>query len=232
MTETDIKPPTYAPIAGTPADPEVQHEARTQHRVDPDGTLHMMTEIGDGVFVQWSQCARCGKGITECKDAGGPVEPEYMQRWRTQRFAKSFAERGIAPRATPFAVRELLAEAQEAADMAYGDSNDDEIDALRGVAEGALALLGLKFPEGRDLDDEEDEEDEDEFPDDPDNLTGMDLGEGGDEPEGFDKNDTENLPLEDSRSLVEVVADETDAIDNGLDAALAAARKEQPDVGF
>ena len=229
MTEVTAKPPTYEPVSGTPADPEVQHEARTQHRIDPDGTLHMMTEIGDGVFVQWSQCARCGKHISECKDADGPVEPEYMQRWRTQRFAKSFAERGIAPRATPYAVRELLAEAQEAADAAYGDSNDSEIELLRGVAEGALSLLGLRFPDGRDPDDDDegdDLEDEDEDEEDEDDVSPV---------EYFHGRATEDEDeLEDPRSLVETVADEADAIDNGFDAALAAARatKENPDVGF
>jgi hypothetical protein len=227
----------YVTTAGTPAEPEVQHEPRTMRRNEAGGEIYMMTEIGDGVFVQWSQCATCAKHVGECGCPGGPKEPDYMTRWRTQRFTQSFADRGVEPRATPYAVRQLLLNAQEAADAAYHDSNDSEIDLLRGVAEEALGLLGLKFPEGRDPDDEG--ESEDEFPDDPDNLSGMDLGDG----------------LEDPRSLVEVAADETDAIaepftpstaferpadntyhlpeDSGItDVGTPPTGKEQSDVGF
>jgi hypothetical protein len=192
----------YQTVDGAAPQSNVQHEARKVRRNDGGGELHMMTEIGDGVFVQWSQCSRCGKHVSECADAGGPLEPDYMKVWRNQRFQQSFAERGIEPLATPYKVRELLKEAQEAADAAYGDSNDTEIDLLRGVAEFAMSLLGLKFPEGRDPDEEEDEE-EDGL--DPDNLTGMDLGEGD---------------------------DVTERVDDGLDAALAAVKEDKSDVGF
>lgn len=45
---------------------------------------------------------------------------------------------------------EIMEAAQEAADAAYGDSNDAEIDALRVALELALDALGLTMPEGHD----------------------------------------------------------------------------------
>lgn len=44
--------------------------------------------------------------------------------------------------------------AQEAMDAGYGDSNDEEIDLLRGALSEALSALGLSLPDGRDPDDE------------------------------------------------------------------------------
>lgn len=44
---------------------------------------------------------------------------------------------------------ELLDQCQAAADAAYGDSNDDEIELLRDALEMALARLGLEMPDGR-----------------------------------------------------------------------------------
>jgi len=52
---------------------------------------------------------------------------------------------------------DLLESAQEAQDAAYGDSNDDEIDWLRGALEMALNALGLEMPEGHEPDDDETE---------------------------------------------------------------------------
>lgn len=54
----------------------------------------------------------------------------------------------------------ILAAAQIAADAAYGDSNDAEIDALREALEAALSALGLEMPEGRETDDEDDDSDD------------------------------------------------------------------------
>lgn len=48
----------------------------------------------------------------------------------------------------------LMADVQAAQDAAFGDSNDEEIDLLRGALEGALALLGLPLPDSRDPDDD------------------------------------------------------------------------------
>jgi len=223
----------YQTIAGTPAQPEVQHEARTIERIEPSES-YMMTEIGDGVFVQWSQCARCMKRLGVCKCLEGPQEPEYMTRWRTARFAKSFSDRGVQPLATPYAVRELLKEAQEAADMAYGDSNDEEIDALRGVAESALGLLGLNFPAGRDPDDEDED---DEEPSALEQTLGI-------KPEPLECERHGGPWGEDltcARCTYEngTARPRADAgpmgpglVDDGLDAALASVKEGKPDVGF
>lgn len=151
----------YQTIAGTPADPEVQHEPRTVQRIEST-EFYIMSEIGDGVFVQWSTCARCSKQVASCICGAGPQEAEHIIRWRTQRFEKSFAERGIESRATPRAVKGLLEDAQAAQDAAYGDSNDDEIDLLRGALETALSLLGLSLPDGVDPDAVPDEPEVDE----------------------------------------------------------------------
>lgn len=91
---------TYETVEGTEPVANGVHEPRTIQRVitpderfDKDHDLHMMTEIGDGVFVQWSQCRKCTKSVYDCKCAGGPQEPEYMTRWRDDRFKKTLNER-------------------------------------------------------------------------------------------------------------------------------------------
>lgn len=87
----------YATTAGTAPDPDEHHEARTMTRTSNDGTVYMMTEIGDGTFVQWSTCTRCHERIAGCKCADGPAEPAYMEAWRTRRFIDSFTRRGAEP---------------------------------------------------------------------------------------------------------------------------------------
>lgn len=91
----------YEITDGTEANADEQHEPRTMtHTItdeDGNGTLHMMTEIGDGVFAAWDRCRRCNKAIKSCQCPGGPVEPEYMQRWREERFSKSFEGRKVDP---------------------------------------------------------------------------------------------------------------------------------------
>jgi hypothetical protein len=86
---------SYDTIAGGTPDLDEQHEARTVRRTDTDGTVYMMSEIGDGTFVQWSDCRTCRKRVGECGCAGGPVEPTYIERWRTERFKNSFTGRGV-----------------------------------------------------------------------------------------------------------------------------------------
>lgn len=49
----------------------------------------------------------------------------------------------------------VMEAAQAAQDAAYGDSNDEEIDLLRGALEEALGALGLRLPEGREPEEEE-----------------------------------------------------------------------------
>lgn len=87
----------YETVRGTDANQDEQHEARLMKRTTPDGIVQMMSEIGDGVFVAWSTCRSCRNQIVECACPGGPVEPEYMQKWRDERFTKSFDRRGALP---------------------------------------------------------------------------------------------------------------------------------------
>lgn len=89
-------PSTYTTISGTAPDADEQHEARTIQRDRQEG-LYMMTEIADGTFVQWSECAGCHKRVGECTHADGPLEPDYISRWRIGRFTDSFKGRGVEP---------------------------------------------------------------------------------------------------------------------------------------
>lgn len=86
---------TYETVEGTnPFENQEQpHEARTMTRTEPDGTVYMMTEIEDGVFVQWSACKGCSKGPATCKCSGGPKAPDYILKWRDERFEKSLRHR-------------------------------------------------------------------------------------------------------------------------------------------
>lgn len=94
MTETtvEIREPntsTYTMVAGTPASETEKHEPRTFTRVTRnDGLVQMMSETGDGQFVAWGTCDRCKEHVSMCKCVGGPVEPDYIGRWRAERFVK------------------------------------------------------------------------------------------------------------------------------------------------
>lgn len=87
---------TYTTVDGTEPNPDEQHEARTIKRDRQEGS-YMMSEIGDGVFVQWSSCTRCKNQVEHCSCPEGPQEPAYMQRWRINRFTDSFKGRGVEP---------------------------------------------------------------------------------------------------------------------------------------
>ncbi|NUS02053.1 MAG: hypothetical protein HOV97_05760 [Nonomuraea sp.] len=101
MTEHEIPDgPTpkhhYDAVAGTTPQPYAEHEPRTVvHRVvvDDKTDLSMMSEIGDGTFVAWSRCRKCNHQAPECKCATGPVEPDYIIRWRHDRFRKDLNSR-------------------------------------------------------------------------------------------------------------------------------------------
>ncbi len=92
---------TYETVEGTTPTRWGKHERRTvQRNVSADGQfhdhddIHMMTEIGDGVFVAWTNCRRCTKRVYDCTCNGGPVEPHYMEKWRNvDRFAKEMNAR-------------------------------------------------------------------------------------------------------------------------------------------
>jgi hypothetical protein len=94
MTETtvEIRQPnvsTYTLVAGTPASETDKHEPRTITRVTRnEGLVQMMSETGDGQFVAWGTCDRCKDHVSMCKCVGGPVEPDYIGRWRAERFTK------------------------------------------------------------------------------------------------------------------------------------------------
>lgn len=82
----------YETVKGTKPGAHVAHEPRTIKHVT-NNDLFMMTEIGDGTFVQWSNCRKCSARVGDCKCAGGPTPPEYMERWRAARFEKDLNKR-------------------------------------------------------------------------------------------------------------------------------------------
>ena len=110
MTET-IPKNEYETTDGTPAVAHGTHEARTVVRTTTTGdevSTYMMTEIGDGVFVQWSQCAGCSNGVAACTCTDGPKEPAYISRWRDARFDRSLDTRPeIEFEALPAVVKQL-----------------------------------------------------------------------------------------------------------------------------
>lgn len=79
------------------------------------GSSYMMTEIEDGVFVAWGDCANCSKRVATCTCKGGPTMPAYMEKWRDERFAKSLRHRKPA--------------AAEVEDKVVEDSVDEGLDA-------------------------------------------------------------------------------------------------------
>ena len=173
---------TYETVAGTQPDIDEQHQPRTIKRIDGDATEHLMTEIGDGVFVQWSTCTRCSGRVSECRCPDGPKEPAYIEGWRVNRLADSFKGRGVEP-ALPIthkakdrrinAVLRLLRAEGWTITNPRGDSLsshqyvvDTPTDVQRDMVAAAIQAVSEAGddPEGP--------------ADDPDNLTGMDLGEG------------------------------------------------------
>lgn len=88
---------TYETIDGTDANVDEQHEPRTVRADMSEGLSHMMSEIGDGVFVAWSQCRRCLDTIKRCNCPDGPTEPKHITEWREKRFIESFRGRSVLP---------------------------------------------------------------------------------------------------------------------------------------
>jgi hypothetical protein len=83
----------YETLEGTQPVAHGVHEPRTVARLDDKTDLYMMSEIGDGVFVQWGNCRRCSVRVGNCKCPEGPKEPEYIKGWRDERFAKDLNTR-------------------------------------------------------------------------------------------------------------------------------------------
>lgn len=178
MTEQQIPKNEYETVEGTESQPYAAHEPRTivHQRINSEhDTINMMSEIGDGTFVAWSNCQRCRQRVPNCTCPDGPAEPDHIARWRANRFERSLTqrpepefallpsllqwvrERGYAV-VDPNTLAGVISAAQEAQDAAYGDSNDSEIGLLRDALEAALGALGLDLPEGKDPDEEDDEE--------------------------------------------------------------------------
>lgn len=88
---------TYETTEGTKPVRYGRHEPRTlAHTVtagDKADLVSMMTEIGDGTFVAWTECRKCSKHIAHCTCANGPTEPHYMKPWRDKRFKQALDER-------------------------------------------------------------------------------------------------------------------------------------------
>lgn len=172
MTETTTPTNQYTTTAGTEAKPYVAHEPRTIER-DNNGELYMMSEIGDGVFVQWSQCRKCNKRIGECKDIGGPVEPDYITRWRDARFNRELKERPdpafeLLPevigwlRDRGYTVTKKGEKAPTTIPVVGGDDINPDRESATDEYRELLNSRALVEDDGLD----------------PDNQTGMDLGEG------------------------------------------------------
>jgi hypothetical protein len=92
----------YKQVAGGTPDADEQHDPRTfernQERLqDPPSDLYMMSEIADGVFVQWLKCHTCGKNVGECGCKGGPAEAPWLASSRETRMEHSFGRRGAKP---------------------------------------------------------------------------------------------------------------------------------------
>lgn len=90
-------PSKYATIEGTEPSEDAPHEARTILRSEDDGSMYMMTEIEDGVFVAWGECRSCSQRVHRCKCKTGPVMADYVARWRDERFEKSVRHRSPSP---------------------------------------------------------------------------------------------------------------------------------------
>ena len=93
---------SYETLSGTTPNSDEHHQPRVMrsHRPakneDPE-LRQMMSEIEDGVFVAWTDCASCRKNLNSCGCINGPVEPKYIGPWRDRRFVTSFDRRGAQP---------------------------------------------------------------------------------------------------------------------------------------
>ena len=77
-----------------------------------DGRPFYLSDDGHGTKIAWDTCHRwsggCGKNIMRCDCKGGPVEPNYIARWRAEALGVVF---DVVKRVIPKAkgVREALA---------------------------------------------------------------------------------------------------------------------------
>lgn len=137
-----------------------KHEPRTiEHSQEhPDGSVSvgLMSEVGDGVFVNWTQCHRCKLHFTSCACAEGPQEPPSLTRSRVARWSRSFDARPDLPSS-----RELVGQALKALrDRGYviGEIPAPERVEVQ-VPDHSLflrlftAAAGCEAPEGTQLDD-------------------------------------------------------------------------------
>lgn len=199
---------TYTTVSGTEPDSDEQHEARTIRRDRQEGS-YMMTEIGDGVFVQWSTCTACKNQVEECKCPTGPAEPGYIHRWRINRFAESFAGRGVDP-ALPVVLRD----------------RDRRVNAVTRylLAQG----FTITAPESKLEVPAFDEADYDSPTPDVDDERDFETAPG---EEAYDQDYADRRDVEDAAT--DVVSEKVDAgMDNALETLRARAQEDKTDVGF
>lgn len=130
----------YELVEGTPPHPEQIHAARTFFR---DST-YMMTEIGDGMFVQWGTCSKCSHRVDSCTCAGGPVPPDHIARWRDERFSKELLHRVPTPQEATVVPRWLRNKAASALNAVRETAEDEDYDAdtVTLLIEVAQELMG------------------------------------------------------------------------------------------
>lgn len=83
----------YAPTKDLQPEPErvplpVPDERPFAAPVEARPTNHAFTVIDEkrGLYVAWSQCGACHMHITICTCSSGPRTPEYIQRWRDEKY--------------------------------------------------------------------------------------------------------------------------------------------------
>lgn len=96
------------------AQPRLNYEAsgdapeRTVAVREKTTLVHMMSEIGAGVFVAWETCSRCGRRVWVCQCTGGPKEPDYIARWREEHLASKPLLPGARPAPQSDATSDLV----------------------------------------------------------------------------------------------------------------------------
>lgn len=80
-----LETPKQVPVAGQTT--EGKTVVPTQGAI---GMFHVLSQIGDGVFVAWDRCHNgvSRHPISECKCKGGPTEPPYVTKWREEFITK------------------------------------------------------------------------------------------------------------------------------------------------
>lgn len=215
---------TYTTLTGTEPDIDEQHEARTVVADVDEGTQYMMSEIGDGTFVAWSNCRKCHEPIKRCACAGGPTEPKHITEWREKRFTTSFKGRGAEP-ALPVLKKTLDRRVDAVIRLLLSKGwiveSPETLHDLEDVAEEFGVDLSDEEPDIIDPDDTEGLSDDPDYGGRVESLVDPGYPAAGAVPEVSEKK--QGLTVDDLLN-----------IDEGLQAALDRLKtaKESPDVGF